>query len=526
MGEIGKHGDAPYFASYEAGDSRSIDVSASLGTLSLSRESRHRYVDIDVRAGDFKFDSTHHMRGGRAGRGYTVTVALPLDDDPYAVQSILWLKTDAAYKQATEQLSKAKANTQVTVKQEDDSDDFSHEPASEYFEPQATITIDRPAWENRLRVLSATFRDHPEILYSSVSLSGQAETDYYVSSEGTRYQLPFTHVRISITAATRTDDGMELHRFEAFDLANADHMPADEEIAAKISTVIADLNALRKAPVIDPYSGPAILEGKAAGVFFHEVFGHRIEGHRQKDDTEGQTFSKKIDQSITASFIDVYDDPSIANLNGVDLNGFYRFDDEGIAGQKASLVENGVLKTFLLSRSPTRGFVHSNGHGRRQQGRSVVSRQGNLIVAPSHTVDRATLKSMLLAEVKNQNKPYGILFKELDGGFTMTERFSPQAFKLLPVMVYRIYPDGREELVRGANLEGTPLTALGEIRAAADDVATFNGTCGAESGYVPVSASSPSLLVGHIEVTKAIKGDSKPPILPAPPLSPVAGGAR
>jgi predicted Zn-dependent protease len=320
-----------------------------------------------------------------------------------------------------------------------------------------------------------------------------------------------------ITASTTADDGAELHRFEAFDVASPDRLPADPEVAAKIDTVIADLRALKAAPVIDPYSGPAILEGKAAGVFFHEVFGHRIEGHRQKSDAEGQTFAKMIDKRITASFLDVFDDPSIASLNGIDLNGFYRYDDEGIPGQRASLVEAGVLKAFLLGRSPTRGFVHSNGHGRRQSGRSVVSRQGNLVARASHAVDPATLKAMLLDEVKKQGKPFGMIIKELDGGFTMTERFSPQAFKLLPVMVYRVYPDGREELVRGADLEGTPLAALADIRAAGSDVETFNGFCGAESGFVPVSASSPSLLVAHLEVAKKATGKTKPPILPPPP---------
>jgi predicted Zn-dependent protease len=518
-----KHGDPPYFASYEAGDARSVSISASFGALAHSSDLRHRWVDVDLRAGDYKLDSTHHLRTGRPSRSATLSAALPLEDDEYAERSILWLETDAAYKQASEQLRKVQANAKVSVKQEDDSDDFSHEQPTQYVEPHATMTIDRAAWEQRLRALSAAFRTHPEILSSSIGLQAEAETDYFVSSEGARYQLPFIHARVAISASARAADGMELHRFEAFDVARPDRLPDDAAIRAKIDLVIADLDHLRDAPVIDPYTGPAILEGKAAGVFFHEVFGHRIEGHRQKDESEGQTFAKKVGQPITAPFLDVYDDPSIRTLNGVDVNGFYRFDDEGVAGQKASLVERGVLKTFLLGRSPTRGFLHSNGHGRRQEGRSVVARQGNLIVSAAETVDRATLTRMLLEEVKRQGKPYGLLFKELDGGFTTTQVFSPQAFKLLPVMVYRIYPDGREELVRGADLEGTPLTALGDIRAAADDLATFNGFCGAESGFVPVSASSPSLLLARVEVTKKAAGTAKPPALPAPPL---AGGAR
>jgi hypothetical protein len=147
----------------------------------------------------------------------------------------------------------------------------------------------------------------------------------------------------------------------------------------------------------------------------------------------------------------------------------------------------------------------------------VVARQGNLIVSASRTVDHGKLVAMLLDQVKQQGKPYGLIFRELDGGFTMTQRFEPQSFKLLPITVYRVYPDGREELLRGADLDGTPLRALADILAAGDDVDTFNGYCGAESGFVPVSATSPSLLVAHVEVAKKAKTHDKPPILPAPP---------
>ncbi len=518
MAELAKSPDAPYFASYEITDQRSTHVSASSGVLATSGDSHYRSVDIDVRAGDYKLDNTHHLRDVRRGAGNTVSATLPLEDDSYAIRSILWSRTNEAYKHAVEQLQKAEANAKVKVDEDDPADDFSHEAPAEYIEPAATLAIDRAAWEARLRAASAPFKAHPEILTDSVTLSADAMTRYYVSSEGTRYQVPTVHLRIAITASTRAEDGMELHRFEAFDVASTAELPSDAQIRAKVDAVIADLTALRAAPVADPFSGPAILEGRAAGVFFHEVFGHRIEGHRQKDADEGQTFSKKIGQPIMPAFMNVYDDPTIAALDGVPLNGFYRFDDEGVAGGRASLVENGVLRTFLLARSPTRGFTKSNGHGRRQQGRSVVSRQGNLIVAPSHGVDHATLRAMLLDQIKQQGTPYGLVFRELDGGFTMTERFSAQAFKLLPIMVYRLYPDGHEQLVRGADLEGTPMTALGNIVAAGDDMDTFNGYCGAESGYVPVSASSPSLLVSHVELTKKTKAQDKPPILPPPPL--------
>ncbi len=516
LAELAKHGDPALYAAYEVTDGHRISVSASLGAVTGSSDTRHRWLDVDVRVGDYKLDNTHRSR--ERGHANTLSAQLPLADDAYAIRSILWLETDEAYKRAAEQLSKVQAATKLRVKEDDDSDDFSRETATQYYEPPAAVVIDRAAWETRLRALSLPFRDHPEILSSSVTLGVDSNTRYFTSSEGVQYQLPATHLRVIVQASTTAEDGMELHRYESFDVKAVERLPSDDQIRERVALVIKDLVALRAAPVADPYAGPAILDGKAASVFFHEVFGHRIEGHRQKDEGEGQTFAKKIGLAIAPLFITVYDDPTIAVLDGVELNGFYRYDDEGVPAQRASLIDNGVLATFLLGRSPTRGIMHSNGHGRRQEGFSVVPRQGNLVVAPAHTMPRAELEQRLLAEVKRQGKPYGMVFRELDGGHTSTSRFSAQAFKLLPIMVYRIYLDGHRELVRGADLEGTPLTALGDIVAAGDDVDTFNGYCGAESGYVPVSSSSPSLLVGHVEVTKKAKGHDKPPILPAPPI--------
>jgi TldD protein len=327
------------------------------------------------------------------------------------------------------------------------------------------------------------------------------------------------YVRVFLQADTRADDGMELERFESYDAAAFESLAGAAEMQKGADSMIADLKALRGAPLADPYIGPAILEGRAAGVFFHEIFGHRVEGHRQKNEDEGQTFAKKIGEPVMPRFVSVYDDPTLARIGSVDLNGFYRYDDEAVTAQRATLVDQGVLKGFLLSRSPTRGFHESNGHGRRQEGRAVVSRQGNLVVQPSVAVPVDELRRRLRDEAKRQGKAYGLLFRDISGGFTNTQRTGPQSFKVLPILVYRVWADGRpDELVRGADLVGTPLSSLSRILASANDYQTFNGYCGAESGYVPVSATSPSLLVQQIEIERRDKGSDKPPVLPAPSL--------
>jgi predicted Zn-dependent protease len=310
---------------------------------------------------------------------------------------------------------------------------------------------------------------------------------------------------------------MELDRGEIFSISSIDHLPEKEVVMQTAARLVDELQALIDAPLVEPYIGPAILCNRASGVFFHEIFGHRIEGHRQKSESEGQTFTKKLNEQILPEFISVYDDPTLARFGDTDLRGYYKFDDEGVKAQRLTVVDKGVLKNFLTSRSPIENFPRSNGHGRRQYGYDIVSRMGNTIIESEKRVTYERLREMLIDECRKQDKPNGLIFNDISGGFTMTGRRGPQAFKVLPLYVYRVYADGRpDEVVRGVDIVGTPLTCFSKILVAADDDAVFNGTCGAESGGIPVSAVSPSLLVSEIEVEKRYKQQEKPPILVPP----------
>ena len=280
--------------------------------------------------------------------------------------------------------------------------------------------------------------------------------------------------------------------------------------------MIHDLEALRVAPVADAYTGPAILSGRASGVFFHEIFGHRVEGQRQKTAEDAQTFTNRIGTQVLSSAFSVYSDPTARRLGGTDLAGYYAFDNQGVKARRVTVVDNGVLKTFLMSRSPVAGITESNGHGRNQAGLPPVARQSNLIVEVAPSAVQEDLKTTLIAEVKKQGLPFGLYFDVIEGGFTFVGRMMPNSFNVLPLMVYRIYPDGKEELIRGADLIGTPLTTFSKIIAADKNVAVFNGFCGAESGSVPVSATSPGILVTQIEVQKKAKSQERIPLLPAP----------
>ncbi len=516
-------GTKAYFMAYTITDQQKVSIGAELGALTDDEASHTRLLDVDARVGEYKLDNTHKIRGGFMGFDPSdlmggMPTPISLSDDPSAIKQAVWLATDRTFKSAAKKYQRVLTNLKTMVEEEDKADDFSCEKPHVYGEPEARLKLDRKLWANRLRNVSNLARKYPLIYNSGVSLSANAENQYFTNSEGSRIQHGQKYLRIFVQASTKAEDGMELSQYRTFSAASEENLPSEEELKTAFQKVIDQVLALREAPLVEPYSGPAILMNRASGVFFHEIFGHRIEGHRQKDVEEGQTFTKKIGQEVLPDFISVHDNPTMARWGDIELRGYYKYDNEGIPSQDVTLVENGVLKTFLMSRSPVQDFEKSNGHGRREPGRQVVSRMGNTIVYSSKTTSFDELRKMLIDECKKQDKPYGLMFEDITGGFTGTRRAGAQTFKVLPVVVYRIYADGRKELVRGVDIVGTPLTSFSKIIYTGDDPDVFNGTCGAESGMVPVSGVSPSILVSEIEVEKRRREQDKPPIL-SPPIA-------
>jgi TldD protein len=510
----------PYFLSYEITEARTAGVRGAFGTITGGGDERRRLLGVDLRVGTPAFDNSHEVAGDfGAGFGMFQRFSLagvPLGDDTIAIRRVIWYQTDRIYKRAVEQLARAKAGAQLRVTPEDTSPDFSPEPAEKHIDPIAGVTFDRAAWEQRIRSYTAPFAKYPDIYDGEASIHVEGETRWYVNSEGSELQTSSAYYRLVISAYTRAADGMVLPRYESFVGFTPDALPNDSMVALAVTKMISDLHALKKAPVITAATAPAILSGRASGVFFHEVFGHRVEGHRQKREEEAQTFKGKVGEQLLPRDFSVYFDPTQHRLGNTELAGYYLFDNEGVSARRVDVVSNGVFNGFLMSRSPIAGFSHSNGHGRRQPGMPAVARQSNLFVATSKPVPHEQLKRMLVSEIKKQNKPFGLIFDDIEGGFTLTSRFTPNAFEVIPVMVYRVFPDGREELVRGVDLVGTPLTVFSRILAADDQVRVFNGVCVAESGGVPVSASSPATLISQIEVQRKEKAQDKPPILPPP----------
>ncbi len=515
----------PYFISYEVTEQEFGSLTATLGAVTPPATGRSRILDVSVRVGAPQLDNYHRVSGqGGAAAQFTSGAAITYEDSADSIKNRLWFETDRAYRTAAERLLRIKTNTQVRVAQADSSADFSTEQPSTSFQAPPKLRFDSASWTERLRKLSARFGNYPYVLTSRVAVICQTDTRYFVDTGGSRIEHGRGYSRVIITASAKAADGTDLDSFQTVEAVDCSALPKDDALEALVDSVAKDVAGLLKAPETEPFVGPAIFSGRAAGVFFHEIFGHRVEGHRQKDETEGQTFTKSLGGPVLPDFLSVIFDPTRKKLGTVDLNGWYEYDDEGVKARPVTVVDKGILKTFLMSRSPIAGIDQSNGHGRRQPGYEVVSRQSNLIVQSDRAVSEAKLRQMLVDEAKRQNKPYGLYFRDVTGGFTTTARAGLQAFKVMPVVVYRVYADGRpDELIRGADIVGTPLASFAKILATSDKLDVFNGYCGAESGSVPVSAASPEILVSEIEIQKKAKANDRPPLLPDPSITQIGG---
>ncbi|MBS1952951.1 MAG: TldD/PmbA family protein [Cyanobacteria bacterium SZAS-4] len=492
-----------------------------------------RMLAVDLRVGTPKFDNTHFLRGKNSSsphqyeKSTILTSTLPTDGAGLPLQQCLWLKTDEAYKAAQQRYSELVANNEVMSAEDDKSDDFSSEPIHNYVSPIKQTGFDRALWTDRVKRLSMIFLKHPTLLQNStVAFVSEPQTRYFVNSEGSEMIEQHVDYHLMIVGSTLADDGMSLSLNDTIERPDPSLFPDEKELAARVEKLATKLEQLRKAPVAEPYVGPAILSGKAAAVFFHESFGHRVEAVHEKSENEGKTFAKKLGSPVMPNFLTVVDDPTIEKANGEYLNGFYKYDDEGVPGQAVTLAKNGILTGFLLDRTMVQGFHKSNGHGRSSPGWNPVARQANLIVTADakKQVPFQTLRALLVSQLKKQHKTYGLLFDEIQGGHTYTTRGSEQTYYIQPLIVYKIFADGKpDQLIRGAEIIGTPLAALEHVVAAGTDRSVFNGVCGRESGPVPVSAVAPSLLIESMETKRAAKSFDKIPILPPPPAT--TGGA-
>ncbi len=520
--------DPPYFIGFRMSDERDVRVAARFGALIERDDDKHRQVAVDVRVGDYTFDSSPDPSDFEfdTGEGFQPSTDAPVDDDPAVLRATLWLLTDDAYKKALSTHLRKRAK-KVTEVQEKPVDSFSREQPAKFVDEPKQLHADPDGWTALARRLSERFRAEPGLLDGSVRFTGDYQRLFIVNSEGTRLIREAVVYSVSLQALARADDGQLLEQGRTYYGRAWADLPDEKTLAAEIDVLIANLAALKAAPVADPYAGPAILEPEATGVFFHEAVGHRLEGERQQDENEGRTFKGQLGVQVLPPFLTVRDDPTRPRAGDLPLNGHYPYDDQGVKSRNTLLIEKGVLKNFLTSRTPVEGQQGSNGHGRAQSIQRPVARMGNLIIESERKVTREALKKKLLEEVRRQGKPYGLVIRDIIGGSTNTSTYGFQAFKGVPRMVYKVdAKTGAETLVRGVEIVGTPLSAVNKIVATSDEVGVFNGYCGAESGYVPVSTVAPAALFQEIELQRVQRDKERPPVLPPPWAAPEEAARR
>lgn len=524
--ELKKQELPPYYMNFRVIDDRNITVKTSFGAVMGILEQKSRQFIPQIRVGDTELDNfkKNVMGTWKDRNGNYPAAFLPIEDDgaETAARQAIWAEVLKRYDFAVNSYEAAKAQSSVNVEDEDQAPCFSSAPVEKYYEApiaEDKQQVDVAAWEKRLEEISAVFKSSPLLLSGDASLSYKIQRTYLVDSEGSEVVQNRTYARIVVTAKMKAGDGMELPLNLSYFAYELKDLPSNEKMVADARDIVKRLTLLRKAPVANPYTGPALLSGPASGVFFHEIFGHRIEGQRMK--SGGQTFKKMVGEQVLPADFQVYCDPTLREYAGEDLNGHYVYDDQGVKACRVDVVQDGILREFLMSRVPIDSFPHSNGHGRTAGGADPVSRQSNLVVETKQPKTEAELRVLLIEEAKKQEKEYGYYFKEVTSGFTYTgEGGSLNSFNVTPLEVYRIYVDGRpDELVRGVDLIGTPLSMFSNIVCAGDRPSVFTGMCGAESGWVPVTASSPMILVNKIETQRRAKSQDIPPILQAPAVN-------
>lgn len=526
----------PYFVSYLLWDQRSAYADASLGALLSSSEGPRRYIDIDLRVGSPAFDNSNLAQSFGSRNSVSIT-----DDDDYgSIRHDLWLWTDSAYKEAIESLEHKQAVAKAENKSDDDIGSFSAETPTHIVETSATKPLDLARMETLAKKLSAVFRKNPDAYRGAVRVSGFTGKRVFMSSEGTLSAQTQGRITVVITCDTQAADGMMLHDALRFQAASLDELPSEAEMVAQIEKMSQGLSALRTAPIVDDYAGPVLFNGPAAGEVLRALLAENFSGTlAPKGDRPGvggfgeSELVGKVGQRILPSGVDVIDDPALTKVAKQPVFGGYKFDEEGVAGTKVSLVENGVFKRFLMSRLPRKGFEHSTGHGRSTPLSPVRAHPSNLVLsARSKVADKEMLKTAIKA-AKAAGQSYVLVVDRLA---TSVERddFDYSAFSgggsqvPRPLVLRRVYLDGHEELVRGGTFAGAQLRSLKDLIAigttpvAVNYVASglgarFDSLVPNPSGFT-VSISSPSLLFRDLDVKKPVKAQRKPPIASRPAL--------
>jgi hypothetical protein len=534
--------EPPYFVQYLIDESTNFTVTASLGGVLSRRVERVREPEVRVRVGDYNFDNTNYTGSGfNFGARYDLE-RWPLENLYDVLRRYFWLQTDSAYKSAVETVSRKRAALR-NITQSEKLNDFAHATPVKQITPLSQLTIDQDFWTGRARSVSALFNKYPDVKNSSVEFESSAGGFTMVNSEGSEVREPESVSFLRIRAVGQSADGMTVRDSVSFHAIDPEHLPAESETDRAVKTLAESVTAMAKASRGEDYSGPVLFEGQAGPQIFAEVLGRSFaltrrpvsEGGRggaaQPSELEG-----RIGARVLPEFFEVVDDPTQTEWRGRQLFGHYSVDREGVVPTPLRLVEKGVLKAYLLTRQPVRGYEGSNGRARMPGSFGAANASiSNLFVKASETVPVADLKKKLLELCAARGKPYGIIVRKMDypstGSVDEVRRLlqgGPGGRAIsLPLLVYKVFPDGREELVRGLRFRGMNVRSLKDILAAGDDSTTFefmdNTAPFALVGYpgftAEVAVIAPSILVDDLELHPLEDELPKLPVVSPPDLT-------
>jgi TldD protein len=536
--------DTPYFISYTLDDNDAFEVNASFGAVTTTSRNRFRLPNIEVRVGSYDFDNTGHIYSGLYSGSRYDTDPMPIDNDYRTLREGLWLGTDYAYKAAVESIARKRAALTNVAAPGDRLPDYTR---ADKFESLAKITrakVDEAAWGARMAKHSVIFNAYPEVLASGVEFHFNQDTTYYLDTEGTALRYPDDVVWIYARAEGQSPDGMVLRDTLATPAFTVATLPSERETDASLTALAGNIKALAQAPAGEAYVGPVLFEPRAAAQLLAQLLGDNLHIPRKPvSDPNRQVnviaseFEGRTGSRVLPEWLDVVDDPTLTTYQGRTLTGYYPFDFEGVKPRPVTVIEKGVLKTFLTTRQPTKNLPASNGHARFPIGFGTRGAAiGNLFVKPAQSTPLADLKARLIQMCKERDKPYGLLIRKLDFPFsggnadiqtlrnTSANSGGSQRPVSPPVLMFRVYPDGREELIRGMGFKGLSTRSLRDILAASAETTVFdyinNGAPLAHTGgggYIALtSVISPGLLFDELEVDRLQDQLQKPPLVPPP----------
>jgi len=536
--------DAPYFFSYMLTDAETLRISASMGAVVNVSRTRFRSPSTEVRVGSYDFDNTGHVFSGiYSGSRYDGN--WPLDDDYANFRSELWLSTDRAFKAAVESMARKRASMNNSNASAESLPDFSKVAPVVSIGKVVRPKVDDQEWTARTSRLAAVFNGTKEVLSSGVELQLIQGPTTLMNSEGTAVRYNDDMYWIYAKAEGQAPDGMLLHDAVSLQSLELDKFPAEADMRKSLAEVADNVRALVHAPMAESYSGPVLLEPRAAAQLLAQLIGDNLRVPRRPMSDPGRNvpfapseLENRLGARVLPDSFDVTDDPTQSTFNGKPLAGFYPFDIEGVPPRPVNVVEKGVLKSFLTTRQPIKGFPVSNGHARLPGSYGTFSAAiGNLFVKSSETTPLADLKKRLIEMTTSRGKPYGMLVRKLDYPYSATgtelqslAQASAQSGGSSarpvspPILIYRVYPDGREELVRGMRFRGLTTKALRDILAASSETAQFDfvnvaaplAILGAGGYLAPASVVSPGLLFEELEFEPPTDQLPKAPTVPPP----------